>query len=153
MIWVVGTGCCGMHKYTKSVGGFIESTEELKELAVKRYHDQKTDMTRARKIFFDRSLLSTSCVTDCGQFMFIDIISDMDKKAEFVWLKRKDKTECVNRFMNRVAEDKRIHPKGWDFNYKNKRRLLEWYVDEVTYLIEKALNGKKFQVVYTEDLK
>lgn len=153
MIWVLGTGQCGMHRYNNLLGGFIESTQELKELGVKRYHDPKTDVSVAYKVFKDRANKKAGCITDCGQFMFLDVICAVDKTAEFVWLIRKDKQKVVDLFMERVAEDKRIHPKGWDFAYKNKRKLLSWYYDEVNALIEKLLVGKKFKKVYTEDVK
>lgn len=154
MKWVLGTGRCGMKNYTEWKKGFIHSDQRLREIAVKRYQEKdltQGDINYAYEVLKTRRDMEVPSVADCCQFMFIDMISYIDPAAEFVWVKR-DRENCIRSFMDRGAEDERIHPVGWDFNYQNKRRLLEWYYDEVNRIIEVGLQGKKFEQIRTEDM-
>jgi hypothetical protein len=151
MKWVVGTGRCGMHNYTALHGGYIQSSQAWKDAGVSRYHGKDWDKGLVRSVIRERLGLPFPFVTDCAQFMFIDLIRQLDPNAEFVWLQR-EKKACVDSFMEKVGEDHRIHPIGWDFKYENKRRLLEWYYDEVNEIIRQNLIGAKFEHIKTEDL-
>ena len=152
MKWVVGTGRCGLHNYTALNDGFIEATDKFKECGHKKFHGDPYDEDHVRSVIRDRMKRKAGCITDCGQFMFIDIIAEEDPDAEFIWIIR-DKDACVESFMNRPNEDKRIHPKGWDFAHKNKMKLIIWYYDTVNETIEKLLEGKKFTKIRTEDME
>ena len=151
MIWVVGTGRCGMHHYTSHVNGYIQSAKDWKGLSVKRYHNEDWNEPYVRDVIRYRMNLPYSCVTDCAQFMFMDLIKEIDNDAHFIWLVR-DKKSVVDGFMQKPGEDNRIHPRGWDFSYKNKRALLEWYYDEVNSIIEKNLNGASYEMVPYESI-
>lgn len=155
MKWVLGTGRCGLHSYTAWKGGTIESNDPIRELAVKKYQDglTKEENKYVLDFFRNRSNLNTPLITDCVQFMFMREILQVDPKAEFVWIVG-EKAKVIEGFMSKVAEDKRIHPKGWDFNYNNKRKLLAWYYDEVNKIIEENLISlnKKFEKVLTKDI-
>ena len=153
MIWVVGTGRCGMHNYTAIMRGFIQSRQDWKGLCLKRYHDGLTNDEEllVRRVIETRKNLPHYCVTDCAQFIFIDLIRNIDSEAKFVWLVE-DKKKVVDGFMEKGGEDKRIHPKGWEFKHENKRKLLEWYYDEVNSIIEKSLVGADFVQVKNSDV-
>lgn len=151
MKWVLGTGRCGMHTYTALYGGYINSAQEWKDQSIKKHHGEPYDESLVGKIIIKRMRLPYPFITDCAQFMFLDEIKYLDKNASFVWLIR-NKKDVIEGFMSKVAEDKRIHPKGWDFAYKNKRKLLDWYYDEVNRIIEKGLVGTKFEKIEYESL-
>lgn len=152
MRWVVGTGRCGIHNYTAIHGGFVQSRSDWKEIAIKKYHGIEYDKDYVLKTLIRRKNLKLPCVADCAQFMFINEIKSIDPDAEFIWLIR-DKKKCVDSFMKKSGEDCRIHPKGWEFKHSTKKQLIEWYYDEVNKIIERDINGSKYQLIKTEDLE
>lgn len=151
MEWVVGTGRCGMHNYTALNGGFIQSRKAWKQEAIKKYHGEEWDKKHVENVIRERMNFPYPCVTDCSQFMFIDDIRRVDKKAKFVWLVR-DREECIKCFMNKVGEADRIHPKGWRFETSRKRDLISWYYDEVNSIINKYLSGANYEIIKTETM-
>lgn len=153
MIWVVGTGRCGMHNYTALQGGWIQSAKDWKGLAVKRFHGELTheEVEHINGVIRMRMALPYPCVSDCAQFIFIDIIRHVDPSATFVWLQA-EKERCVEEFMAKSGEEFRIHPKGWHFHEENKKRLLEWYYETVNHIIRHELEGASFKKIRTEDL-
>lgn len=152
MKWVVGTGRCGMHNYTALHDGYINSSAEWKEQGLLRYHGKEWDRGLVESVVKKRMVMPYGCVTDCSQFIFLDIIKKLDKNAKFVWLIA-DKQKCIEGFMSKVGEDKRIHPEGWDFAYKNKRQLLSWYYDEVNNIIKEHLYGTNHEIVHSDNLE
>ncbi len=153
MRWVVGTGRCGLHNYTALVGGYIHSDSYWREQVVKRHHGAKYDEAYVDQVIKNRMEMDFPCVTDCAQFMFIDRIIALDPDACFVWITR-DKKDCVGSLMQRVGEDKRIHPEGWDFRSDNKQKLIEWYYDEVQKYIKTFLtNHMKVERINTYDME
>lgn len=151
MQWVVGTGRCGMHNYTALEGGYISSAKEWKQNLVKKYHGDNYNKTMIRSVIAKRMQLPYPCITDCAQFMVIDEIAQIDRDAEFIWLIR-DKEPCVNSLMQRIGEEDRIHPKGWEFKTERKKELIEWYYDEVNKIIGEKLKGKKYKVLHTDQM-
>lgn len=120
-------------------------------MVVDRYHEAPFNDDYIKRLFEWRKKLDVPCVTDCGQFMFIDYIRKVDKDATFIWIVR-NKENCIKSFMQRPAEDKRIHPRGWVFKPETKKELIEWYYDEVNKIIENFLVGAKYQKIKTEDM-
>ena len=151
MRWAVGTGRCGMHNWTRWRNGFVESDPKLRKLAVDYFQDPSTPLDYAYEVFKKRMSLGVDSLADCCQFMFINVISELDKDAEFDWLIR-DRKDCIESFMNKPGEDTRIHPKGWDFKYENKQALIEWYYDKVNEIILNNLQGKKYTLIPTESM-
>lgn len=153
MKWVLGTGRCGMKNYTLWKQGYIHSDHTLRQIAVKKFHGEATDkeMEYAKQVFIERSRMPYPSVADCCQFMFIDLICFVDPAAEFVWLQR-DREACIRSFMDRGAEEQRIHPKGWNFKYEKKRELLEWYYDTVNKTIAEGLMGRPHEKILTHEM-
>lgn len=152
MKWIVGTGRCGLHNYTKLYGGVIASPKDWKTLIVKRYHGEDWNEDYVREEIRIRRDMDIPFFTDCGQFMFIDIIAEEDPNSEFVWIIRR-KEDCVASFMRRPGEENRIHPKGWNFDRDRKKELIEWYYDEVNKIIEEKLKGKKYVQIDTYSME
>ena len=151
MKWVVGTGRCGLHNYTALHGGFIQSNKDWKQLVIRRHHGEEWNRAHVEEVFKWRMGLDYPCIADCSQFMFIDVIREVDPEAEFVWLIR-NREDCIKSFMRRIGEDDRIHPKGWEFKTERKRELIEWYYDEVNLIIAEKLMGAKYEKLSTEDM-
>lgn len=153
MKWAVGTGRCGMENWKRWQKASIESDVQLRALAVERYHNPETPMNYAVEKFEERASKETPGWADCCQFMFMDIINDIDKDPLFVWIVG-DKLSVVEGFMRKNAEAERIHPKGWNFAYENKRPLLEWYYDEVNRIIDKNIkdHNLNYELIHTTDM-
>lgn len=153
MRWVLGTGRCGMQNYTTWKQGFIHSDQKLREIAVRKYQGEMSqeDYEYARSIFIERSQMPFPSIADCCQFMFIDLISFIDSNAKFVWLVR-EREACIRSFMDRGAEEQRIHKKGTEFSYEGKPARIASYIDEVNRIISEGLRGRDFEMILTESM-
>lgn len=150
--FAVGTGRCGMNSWAKTVGGYAESEVALRKLAVDYYQNPETDLSYAYEKFRKRLADPAPGISDCCQFMFINLIYELDPTVKFIWLLR-NKKDCVKSFMKKGSEEERIHPKGMIFTPENKLAHLNWYYDEVNYIIHRSLIGKNFEVILTDDLE
>lgn len=129
----------------------MESDARLRKLAIDYFQEPSTPLDYAYEVFKKRADMDVPGVADCCQFMFINVIKQVDPNPHFDWLIR-DKKACVDSLFEKSSEAERIHPKGWDFKYENKRELLEWYYDKVNEIIERDVQGSNFTLIPTESM-
>lgn len=151
-IYVVGTGRCGTGSIAKIYGGLHEPEPKINSEAIDYHVTGKCSEILMDKLKIRRDM-DTPMISDNKQSLVIDLIDNIDPRARFIWLIR-NPVDCVTSFMRRGnhLKSERISPPEGKYSAYDNIGMICWFWKEKNEVINKLLIGRKYEVVFTEDL-